>query len=213
VNRSAGAQGTRQLAAEAAEARVRMARTLAGRAVFATLRTSRGSIHMELFPRSAPHAVANFVGLATGAQPYLDDLTGERRMERYFDGLRFHRVIRGSLLQTGDRTDGMGDGGPGYTFNDEYAPDLTFNRPYLVAMTNDGKRSDGSGTNGSQFFITLAPATHLNFSKPIFGELSDDHSRRLADELGMVPTDPNYRPVEPITIRNVEVVLDIRPEG
>ena len=213
MKRSANAQGSKWLADEAAETRGRMARTLPGRAVFATLRTSRGSIHMELFPRSAPHAVANFVGLATGTQPYADRLTGERRIDRYFDGLCFHRVVRGMLLQTGDRTDGTGDDGPGYTFNDEYSPDLTFNRPYLVAMANDGKRADGSGTNGSQFFITLAPAPHLNFSKPIFGELSDDHSRRLADELAMVPTDANYRPVEPIIIHNVEVVLDIRPEG
>ena len=213
MERSAGTRGAKLLADEAVEARSRTALALRGRAVFATLRTSRGSLYMELFPRSAPHAVANFVGLATGTQPYVDLLTGERRTGRYFDGLRFHRIIRGTLLQAGNRTDGTGNDSPGYTFNDEYSPDLTFNRPYLVAMANEGKRADGSGTNGSQFFVTLAPAPHLNFSKPIFGELSDDHSRRLADELATVPTDGDYCPMEPIIIRSIEVVFDVRPEG
>jgi peptidyl-prolyl cis-trans isomerase A (cyclophilin A) len=202
----------RGIADEAAKVRSRLARSLAARSVFATLFTSHGSLHFELFPRRAPNAVANFVGLATGAQPYADHHTGERRTDPYFDGTRVHRIVRGLLLQSGCPT-GEGDGGPGYTFNDEYAADLTFNRPYLLAMANEGKRADGAGTNGSQFFVTLSPAPHLNFAKPIFGELADDQSRRLLDELSVIPTDAQSRPLDPIVIHHVEIALDSWVEG
>lgn len=203
---------TRKIADEAAKVRSRLAESLAARSVFATLFTSRGSLHFELFPRRAPYAVANFVGLATGVQPYVDHHSGERRTDPYFDGVRIHRVVRGLLLQAGCPA-GSGDGGPGYTFNDEYAADLTFNRPYLLAMANDGKTADGAGTNGSQFFVTLSPAPHLNFVKPIFGELADDQSRRLVDELSVIPTDAQSRPVDAIVIHHVAITSVSWAEG
>ncbi|GAB3860535.1 peptidylprolyl isomerase [Dactylosporangium cerinum] len=197
------------LVAEAAELRRQLAADLATRAVFARLATTCGSLRFELFPRRAPQAVANFVGLANGVLPYVDSATGERRTGRYFDGFCIGRIVRGMLL---DFTPAADLHGPGYTFDDEYAADLTFNRPYLVAMANDGKRSDGSGTNGSQFFVTLSPAAHLNFTKPIFGELADDHSRRLVDELSLTLVDGQGRPVEPVVVEHVEITLDYRTE-
>jgi peptidyl-prolyl cis-trans isomerase A (cyclophilin A) len=212
MQRSMGAGVAEQVAAEAATLRWRLAADLAARAVFAALSTSHGSLHFELFPSRAPNAVANFVGLATGVLPYMDWNAGEMRTGRYFNGLRVGRIVRGMLLQFGDETDTAAKG-LGYTFNDEYSADLTFNRPYLVAMANGGKRADGSGTNSSHFFVTLSPASHLNFAKPIFGELADDHSRRLVDELSTVATDGRGRPVDPIVIQRVDVVLDNRVEG
>ena len=112
----------------------------------AVLKTNRGDITINLFPNQAPETVANFVGLAEGTKDYRDD--AGRSGERYYDGLTFHRVIDGFMIQGGCPL-GTGTGGPGYTFKDEPHPELVFDRPYLLAMANAGP-----GTNGSQFFIT-----------------------------------------------------------
>ena len=112
----------------------------------ATLKTNRGDIVIDLFPDHAPKTVENFTGLAEGTKDYKDD--AGRSGERYYDGLGFHRVIDGFMIQGGCPL-GTGTGGPGYTFKDEFHPELQFDRPYLLAMANAGP-----GTNGSQFFIT-----------------------------------------------------------
>ncbi len=112
----------------------------------ATLKTNRGDIVINLFPNHAPETVENFVGLAEGTKDYRDD--AGRSGEKYYDGLGFHRVIDGFMIQGGCPL-GTGTGGPGYTFKDEIHPELVFDKPYLLAMANAGP-----GTNGSQFFIT-----------------------------------------------------------
>jgi peptidyl-prolyl cis-trans isomerase A (cyclophilin A) len=146
----------------------------------ATLKTNRGDIVITLFPDQAPVTVENFVGLAEGTKEYRDD--AGRSGVPYFDGLGFHRVIAGFMIQGGCPL-GTGTGGPGYTFKDEPHPELVFDRPYLLAMANAGP-----GTNGSQFFITTAPTSWLNFKHTIFGEVADQASRDVVEAIAATPT-------------------------
>ena len=168
----------------------------------ATLHTNHGDIVITLFGDQAPKTVDNFVGLATGTKQYRDSKTGELTTGKYFDGLIFHRVIDGFMIQGGDPL-GTGTGGPGYTFGDEFHPDLVFNKPYLLAMANAGP-----GTNGSQFFITVAPTAWLNRKHTIFGEVADEASRKVVDEIAKVRTGRMDRPVDPVVIESVEVTQD-----
>ena len=101
----------------------------------ATLKTNQGDIVIDLFPNHAPETVENFVGLAEGTKDYRDD--AGRSGEKYYDGLGFHRVIEGFMIQGGCPL-GTGTGGPGYTFKDEIHPELVFDKPYLLAMANAG---------------------------------------------------------------------------
>ena len=165
----------------------------------ATLHTNHGDIVITLFPDHAPKTVANFVGLATGTKEYVDAASGETTTGRFYDGLTFHRVIDGFMIQGGDPL-GNGTGGPGYKFADEFHPELVFNRPYLLAMANAGP-----GTNGSQFFITVGPTPHLNRRHTIFGEVVDEASQRVVDAIAAVPTGRMDRPVEPVVITSVTV--------
>ncbi|MGC3994398.1 MAG: peptidylprolyl isomerase [Propionicimonas sp.] len=168
----------------------------------ATLHTNHGDIVIDLFADQAPKTVANFVGLATGTKEYADPQTGQRTTGNFYDGLTFHRVIDGFMIQGGCPL-GTGTGGPGYTFGDEIHPDLVFNKPYLLAMANAGP-----GTNGSQFFITVDATPWLNRKHTIFGEVADDASRAVVDEIGKVRTGRMDRPVEPVVIETVEVTED-----
>ncbi len=121
--------------------------------VFVTLKTNRGDIKVKLFPKIAPKACENFVGLSK---------------KGYYDGITFHRVIKDFMIQGGDPT-GSGCGGEsiwGRPFADEFDPQTTFDREGLLAMANAGP-----GTNGSQFFITTVPTPWLNMHHTIFGEV------------------------------------------
>jgi peptidyl-prolyl cis-trans isomerase A (cyclophilin A) len=165
----------------------------------ATLHTNHGDIVLNLFEDHAPQTVANFVGLATGTREYADPSTGARTTGRFYDGLTFHRIINGFMIQGGCPL-GTGTGGPGYTFGDEFHPELSFNRPYLLAMANAGP-----GTNGSQFFITVGPTPHLNRKHTIFGEVADQPSRDVVDEIAQVRTGRSDRPADPVVINSVDV--------
>ncbi len=167
-----------------------------------TLHTNHGDINVVLFPDAAPKTVDNFVGLAEGSKEYKDD-AGRTNPTPYFDGLVFHRIIPGFMIQGGCPL-GQGFGGPGYTFNDEIHPDKNFTKPYLLAMANAGVRG-GKGTNGSQFFITVAPTTWLQGKHTIFGEVADQESRDVVDKIAAVPTGPQDRPIEDIVIDKVTV--------
>jgi peptidyl-prolyl cis-trans isomerase A (cyclophilin A) len=174
-----------------------------GESIYATLHTNAGSIRVELFPNYAPKTVQNFVGLAEGTKDYVDPRTGAGGSGPYYNGVIFHRVIPGFMIQGGDPT-GTGTGGPGYTFNDEVTSELTFNRPYLLAMANAGKHPDGSGTNGSQFFITVGNTPHLNMKHTIFGEVADQASRQVVDTIASTRTSRD-RPLQDIVIERVEI--------
>ena len=163
----------------------------------ATLKTNRGDITINLFPDHAPATVENFTGLAEGTKDYTDD--AGRSGERFYDGLGFHRVIDGFMIQGGCPL-GTGTGGPGYKFKDEFHPELQFDRPYLLAMANAGP-----GTNGSQFFITVGPTPHLNRRHTIFGEVADQAGRDVVDAIASTKTARGDVPVEPVIIETVEI--------
>jgi cyclophilin family peptidyl-prolyl cis-trans isomerase len=117
---------------------------------YATFKTAKGDIRVQLFADRAPETVNNFVFLAR---------------EGFYNDTVFHRVIDGFMAQAGDPT-GTGTGGPGYQFADEIYPGATFDRPGLLAMANAGP-----GTNGSQFFLTFGPTEWLDGQHTIFGEV------------------------------------------
>jgi peptidyl-prolyl cis-trans isomerase A (cyclophilin A) len=165
----------------------------------AILHTNHGDVTLLLFGDQAPKTVANFVGLASGTTEYADPRTGARKTGKFYDGLTFHRVIDGFMIQGGCPL-GTGTGGPGYQFADEFHPDLVFNKPYLLAMANAGP-----GTNGSQFFITVGPQPHLNRKHTIFGEVADQSGRDVIDEIAQVPTGRGDRPVNPVIIESVTI--------
>ena len=167
-----------------------------------TLHTTLGDISITMFPDQAPKTVANFVGLANGTLDYKDD-AGRKNPTPYYDGLTFHRVIPGFMIQ-GGCPQGSGMGGPGYAFNDEISPDKNFSKPYILAMANAGLRG-GKGTNGSQFFITTGPTPHLHGKHTIFGEVADQPSRDVVDKISAVRTGAGDKPVEPVVINSVTV--------
>ena len=172
---------------------------MAAEDLWATLKANRGDIVVHLFPNHAPKTVANFVGLAEGTQEYSDPKTGQKTTGRFYDGLGFHRVIDGFMIQGGCPL-GTGTGGPGYTFKDEFHPELAFTKPYLLAMANAGP-----GTNGSQFFITVGATSWLNFKHTIFGEVADQASRDVVDAIATTATGPMDRPTEPVVIESVTI--------
>jgi peptidyl-prolyl cis-trans isomerase A (cyclophilin A) len=173
---------------------------MAAEDLWATLKTSKGDIVVHLFPNHAPKTVENFVGLAEGTQEYTDPKSGQKTSGRFYDGLGFHRVIDGFMIQGGCPL-GTGTGGPGYTFKDEVNSGLVFDKPYLLAMANAGP-----GTNGSQFFITVGATSWLNGKHTIFGEVADQAGRDVVDAIAKTPTGPGDRPVDPVVIESVEVV-------
>src|SRR6267154_541941 len=132
--------------------------------IYADFNTSMGSFTCRLEYTNAPKAVANFIGLATGQRPWLDQNTGAVRNEPFYDGLIFHRVIKGFVIQSGSRN-GFGTDGPGYAFLDEFVPSLRYGSAGVLAMANSGTNS-----NGAQFFITAGPQASLNDHYTIFGE-------------------------------------------
>ena len=132
----------------------------------ATITTSRGAIHLNLFDDKAPVTVANFVNLA---------------QRGYYDGLNFHRVIPDFMIQGGCPT-GTGTGGPGYRFNDEIVPSLKHNRPGILSMANAGTHG-GQGTNGSQFFITHVPTPWLDGKHTVFGAVDGPEDQKVVDAI------------------------------
>ena len=169
----------------------------------ATLHTNLGDIAVTLYPEYAPETVANFTELATGKRQWLDPRTGQATKEPLYNGVIFHRVIAGFMIQGGDPL-GTGTGGPGYAFDDEISNEVNFEAPYMLAMANAGKRM-GHGTNGSQFFITVAPTTWLQGKHTIFGRVVDPDSQAVVDAIAAVKTDFRDRPAEDVVISSITV--------
>lgn len=163
----------------------------------AVIETNKGKFTCELFDKQAPVTVANFIGLATGRRAWLDPKTNKWVQKKpFYDGLIFHRVIPGFMIQGGDPL-GTGTGNPGYRFQDEIAPDLKFDRPALLAMANAGP-----ATNGSQFFITEGTPEHLTGRHTIFGSCEPV---ALVGEIARVKTGPRDKPVEDVVMKKVTI--------
>ena len=160
--------------------------------------TSEGNFTIRLFDQETPNTVANFVGLAEGTKEWTDPKTGQKVKRPYYDGLIFHRVIDGFMIQGGDPL-GTGTGGPGYKFGDEFHPKLRHSKPGILSMANAGP-----GTNGSQFFITLAATPWLDNKHSVFGEVVSGMD--VIQKIGSVATSkPGDRPLKPITVQSVKI--------
>jgi len=166
-------------------------------AVFAHFETTLGNFTVELFDAQVPKTVANFVGLAEGSKPWKHPKTGEQRTTPYYDGIIFHRIISGFMIQGGDPL-GQGHGGPGYQFEDEFHADLRHDRVGVLSMANAGPN-----TNGSQFFITLGPTPHLDRRHSVFGAVTAGLD--VVERIGRVPTDRHDRPVTPVVMTKVRI--------
>ncbi len=149
----------------------------------ADFRTNYGNFRVELLAGQTPITVNNFVFLA---------------QQGFYDGLTFHRVIEGFMIQGGDPT-GTGAGGPGYEFEDEIVPGLVFDNPGKLAMANAGP-----GTNGSQFFITVAATGWLNGNHTIFGAVSEGQS--VVDAISRVSVGAGDVPLQPVVIERIDII-------
>jgi peptidyl-prolyl cis-trans isomerase A (cyclophilin A) len=164
-------------------------------ATYAHFETSLGNFTVELFDAKTPNTVANFVGLAEGTKEWTHPKTKEKHTKPYYDGIIFHRVINGFMIQGGDPL-GQGYGGPGYQFDDEFHPDLRHDKPGILSMANAGPR-----TNGSQFFITLGPTPHLDRKHSVFGVVTEGLD--VVKKIGATPVDRQDRPTTPVVMNRV----------
>lgn len=188
-NRELGARARRIAALCAAAALSASCAGLMGRSParkrepVAVITTNMGVITFRFFPAIAPKACENFITLA------------ERG---YYNGLTFHRVIDGFMIQGGDPT-GTGRGGEsawGGTFEDEFSPELAHDKPGIVSMANAGPN-----TNGSQFFITLAPAPWLDNRHTVFGEVIEGMG--TVERIGKTPTGAGDKPLTDVVMEKV----------
>lgn len=152
--------------------------------------TNLGEFTVELFEAQAPNTTKNFIDLVE---------------KGYYDGIVFHRVIEGFMLQGGCPS-GTGTGGPGYNIDDEFHPDLRHDTEGMLSMANAGPN-----TGGSQFFVTLAPTAWLDGKHAIFGKVVEGMD--IVHAIGTIPTGSGDRPLEPVVMRNVRIVdSDASPE-
>ncbi len=167
--------------------------------VYAIFKTNQGSFTVKLFDKDAPNTVANFVGLAEGTKEWTDPKTGQKVKKPFYNGLVFHRVIDGFMIQGGCPL-GTGTGNPGYQFKDEFSPKLRHDKEGILSMANSGPN-----TNGSQFFVTLGPTPHLNDRHSVFGEVVSGMD--VVHKIGSTPVNhaAGDRPVKPQVLNSITI--------
>ena len=167
--------------------------------LYMTFQTDKGDIACKLYEKEAPNTVRTMVGLAIGKISYVDPQTGQTTKKKFFDGLTFHRVIPGFMIQGGDPLGtGTGSpGGPGFPYKNETSPALKFDVPGRLAMANAGP-----DTNGSQFFITEGPTPSLNGGYSLWGQCDNVD---VVKAIARVPRDANDKPNTPVHIKHVIV--------
>jgi cyclophilin family peptidyl-prolyl cis-trans isomerase len=166
--------------------------------LYVRFETTMGNITAKLFEAEAPKTVKNFVDLAEGRKAFKDPATGQMVRRPLYNGVTFHRVIPGFMLQTGDPT-GTGAYDAGFTVPDEFTPALKFDRPGRLGMANIGRPNTGS----CQFFITEVPTPHLNNMHTIFGQVVEGQD--LVPKIAKVPRDQNDKPRTPVKITRVVI--------
>jgi cyclophilin family peptidyl-prolyl cis-trans isomerase len=156
----------------------------------AIFETNQGTFEAELYAKECPETVWNFINLAEGRQE-------TDRGGNFYDGLIFHRVIAGFVIQGGCPL-ATGTGGPGYRFGDEFDPSLRHDSEGVLSMANAGP-----GTNGSQFFITLGPTPHLDDNHSVFGKVTT--GMEVVKKIGSTQTGPGDRPVQEVVMERVTI--------
>jgi peptidyl-prolyl cis-trans isomerase A (cyclophilin A) len=174
--------------------------------LYARFKTTQGTVVVKLEEQRAPKTVASFVGLATGTIDWKDPVSRKgMKGTPLYDGVRFHRVIPGFMVQVGDplsrypeESGRWGTGGPGYTYGDEINRELKHDGAGVLSMANAGP-----ATNGSQFFITDGPTPHLDGKHTVFGRVvvGQDVVKRLAN----VKRNPRDCPLEEQLVERVEL--------
>ena len=152
------------------------------------IETTLGNIDAVLEAQEAPKTVENFVTLAN---------------KHFYDGIIFHRVIPGFMIQTGDPT-GTGSGGPGYQFKDEFSPRLRHDKPGIFSMANAGPN-----TNGSQFFITVAATPWLDNRHSIFGQVTGGMD--VVEKIAGTPRDSQDKPLKEIKMKKLTLYSEPQP--
>jgi len=152
--------------------------------------TNLGTFEAELYAKECPETVWNFINLAEGRQP-------TEKGGNFYDGLNFHRVIQGFVIQGGCPL-GTGTGGPGYQLKDEFHPSLRHDSEGVLSMANAGP-----GTNGSQFFITLDATPHLDNRHSVFGKVIKGID--VVKKIGAVETGAMDKPLEPVVINKITI--------
>jgi len=161
--------------------------------LYANFKSSLGEFKIELFHKECPETVWNFINLSEGKQETIKE-------GPYYNGLVFHRVIEGFMIQGGCPL-GNGTGGPGYKFEDETSANLKHDVEGVLSMANAGP-----GTNGSQFFITLVPTPHLDGRHTVFGKVISGMD--VVKLIGGTQTGMMDRPTEDIVIEEVIIIRD-----
>ncbi len=166
--------------------------------LYATFNTTNGKIVVKLFENETPVTVKNFVALARGAKSWPDPKTGQLVKRPFYNGIAFHRVIPGFMVQFGDPT-GTGTYGPKWTIPDEFVPTLKFDQPGRLAMANTGSRNTGN----VQAFLTDGPTPHLDGQHTIFGQVVEGMD--VVSAIARVPRDANDKPRSPVRINTLVI--------
>jgi cyclophilin family peptidyl-prolyl cis-trans isomerase len=167
--------------------------------LYAAFNTSMGTFYCQLRYDLTPRTVANFITLADGSKSWLDYSRTRLVQQPFYNGLTFHRVVAGFVIQAGS-PNGLGTDDPGYYFNNEIASGLNNDSAGVLAMANGGS----TNSNGSQFYITLAPQPALDGHYTVFGSVVE--GLNVVTNIGNVPTDTSNKPLVPIVISNVMIL-------
>ena len=165
--------------------------------LYAVFNTDQGTFTARLYEKEVPATVQNFVALAQGTKPTRDPKTGKLVQRHLYDGITFHRVVRGEMIQSGDPT-GTGTHNCGVTIRDEILPGLRFDGAGKLAMANTGQPNSG----GCQFFVTVNAMRPWDGNYTIFGIIVE--GRDVVNAINHMPTRGD-RPVEPVKLISVTI--------
>lgn len=164
---------------------------------YADFSTSLGDFNCVFYRDKAPVTVENFISLVRGTKTWTDPRTSEKARKPLYNGLTFHRVVPGQIIEGGDPL-GDGSGGPGFSLDPEFHPDLKHDIPGRLTMVKYGER-----ISGCQFAITAAPAPWLDGQCTVFGQVV--RGMDVVRKITLVPRDAKDRPLTPVIIKVVRI--------